>query len=69
MRIVKDYPLDQIIPAQLECFKYMLKHFKKNITVFAMVENYIIGIIVGISDCSTAFISRILMTQKQLMKQ
>jgi hypothetical protein len=26
MRIVKDYPPDQIIPAQLECFKY--KHLK-----------------------------------------
>ena len=26
MRIVKDYPPDQIIPAQVECFKYMLKH-------------------------------------------
>jgi len=28
MRIVKDYPLDQIIPTQLECFKYMLKDLK-----------------------------------------
>ena len=28
MRIVKKYPPDQIIPAQLECFKYMLKHLK-----------------------------------------
>ena len=30
MRIVKDYPPNQLIPAQLECFNYILKHFKKH---------------------------------------
>ena len=30
MRIVKDYPPNQLIPAQVECFNYILKHFKKH---------------------------------------
>ena len=30
MRIVKDYPPNQLIPAQVECFNYILKHLKKH---------------------------------------
>jgi len=30
MRIFKDYPPNQLIPAQVECFNYVLKHFKKH---------------------------------------
>lgn len=30
MRIVKDYPPNELIPAQLECFNYILKHLKKH---------------------------------------